>query len=488
MTRRSDRAGPRRLTADLVTAVVIGSVSVTGAGNALAAQGSDASGSTSGSNTMAIATATVQGLSSCLAYQVTGVCFFLRCYLFYCEIETSIRVQHYVPDVVVSTYNSPTQHPWADLAKPISTAMDKAGSSLMGSTLDSQATTAREAREVVTMKSADAIGNPIGAVMGGNWSWEYPDTNEIQAFPDKELPKIQQQWSQVPSDLSNGVLEGARAQAFNPSQMLNQLGSLPGQYSSMFSGVSGLGSFGASNPMTSGGGGTSTTPTTTTETTSTGSSGSSTSSGQPQSYSQLLDQMYQTLGTQSGSSSSGNGNSGDAGLTAYLCPGGSGMLSIQYDSDLDALFWRGKVPLELLYPGSWVPGVGEVGHGLVNTWGGTYPRTGELVQSHPVKSSAVLAARVASIIRQEAQPHIYKKLYAKGEQKYVYFKRGDEPRWQAVHPVASTDCITFGDNDSLSVGSYGDHKTSDNEGYIWNLWQRYECCERKTPIFLFAVP
>lgn len=476
--------GPRKVAASLTTVFAMGALAITGGGNTLAAQGGDTGSSGGGSNTMAIAAATVQGLPSCLAYQVTGVCFFLKCYLFYCEIETSIRVQHYVPDVVVSTYNSPAQHPWTDLGKPVANTMDKAGSSLMGSSLDSQATTARESKEVVTMKSADAIGNPIGAVMGGNWTWEYPDTNELQAFPSRELPKIQQQWAQVPSDLSNGVLEGARSQAFNPGQMLNQISALPGQYSSMFSGVSGLGSFGASNPMTSGG----TSTTSTTETSSSGVSVGPSSGSQPTSYSQILDQMYQALGSQSTSSSSGNSNNGNAGLTAYLCPGGSGMLSIQYDSDLDALFWRGKVPLELLYPGSWVPGVGEVGHGLVNTWGGTYPRTGELVQSHPVKSSAVLAQRVASIIRQEAQPHIYKKLYAKGESKYVYFKRGDEPRWQAVHPVASSDCITFGDNDSLSVGSYGDAKTSDNEGYIWNLWQRYECCERKTPIFLFAVP
>ena len=37
----------------------------------------------------------------------------------------------------------------------------------------------------------------------------------------------------------------------------------------------------------------------------------------------------------------------------------------------------------MLYPQSWVPGLGEVGNGYTQTWGATYPRTGEIIQSHP---------------------------------------------------------------------------------------------------------
>lgn len=458
-----------------------------------------------GANTMTIAAATVQALPSCLAYQVTGVCFFLKCYVYYCEIETSIRVQHYMPDVVVSTYNAPDQHPWTDLGKPIAQALAKAGEGFMASVLDSQATTARETKEVVTFKSADAIGNPIGAFLGGNNNWEYPDTNELTNFPSQELPKIAQQWAQVPTDLGNNILEGARAQALNPSQMLGQITSIPGQFSSLFGSFTSLGSMGGSNPMdgaqpsqggsgsgtgTGTGGGTGTgsgsgSGTGTGTGTGSGSGGGTGSGSGSNGYSQILDQMYAALGD---SGASGGSSGGSAGMSSYICPGGSGMLSIQYHSDIDSPFWRGKYPLDLLYPGSWVPGIGEVGNSLINTWGNTYPRHGELVQSHPVKSSAVISSRVASIIRQAAQPHIYKKLYPKGESDYVYFKTGVSPMWQAVHPVPDTGCITFGSNDSLSLGSYGDYKTSGNEGYIWNLWQLYECCERVTPIFLFAVP
>jgi integrating conjugative element protein (TIGR03756 family) len=172
-------------------------------------------------------------------------------------------------------------------------------------------------------------------------------------------------------------------------------------------------------------------------------------------------------------------------MNSMICPGGSGLCTINFDSDLDNLFWRGVIPLEQLYPGTWIPGIGEVGNGLINTWGGTYPRIGMLTQTDPVKASAVIAARVANIIEQAGQPHIYKKLSGQGSK--VYFQVAQDPRWQMLYPVPSNGCITFGSNDSLTLTSFGDGKTSGNNGYVWNLWHRYECCQIEGA-FLFAVP
>jgi integrating conjugative element protein (TIGR03756 family) len=416
-------------------------------------------------NTSAIMSATISALPSCLAYRVTGVCFWLRCTIFGCSVKTSIRVSHYVPDVVVSTFNAPEQHPWADVGKPIAGVMTGLGSSLMGSLLDASADTAREDKEVLTFKSADAIGNPIGALMGGNTNFEYPDTQELMKFASQELPRIMQMWASVPRDMANGVLEGARATAMNPSSMLGELGNLPGQVSGMFSSMQSLGSSSASTlpdgaDAGAGGGG--------------GDAGGG--SAQSTDFSRMMDEM------KSGVSAGGGGNSD------YICPGGSGMLSIHYHTELDATFWRGTIPLELLYPGSWVPGVGEVGNSLINTWGGGFPRMGELVQSHPRKASAVYAHRVGSIITRGAQPHIYKKLSPKGTGGFRYFATMADPKWQAVHPLPEPGCITFGSNDSLGAGSWGDYKASSNHGYVWNLWLRYECCKKAAEIFLFAVP
>ncbi len=45
--------------------------------------------------------------STCLNYCITGVCVWLRCSIYECDIETSIRVSHYNPDLIVSVYDEP---------------------------------------------------------------------------------------------------------------------------------------------------------------------------------------------------------------------------------------------------------------------------------------------------------------------------------------------------------------------------------------------
>jgi hypothetical protein len=94
-----------------------------------------------GISTAQIMTETISALPSCLNYSVTGVCFFLRCYLFYCTITTSIKVQHYMPDDVVSTYSSPDQHPWIDVGKLFASVLKGPGDMIMGQLTDAQADT-----------------------------------------------------------------------------------------------------------------------------------------------------------------------------------------------------------------------------------------------------------------------------------------------------------------------------------------------------------
>jgi integrating conjugative element protein (TIGR03756 family) len=52
--------------------------------------------------------------SSCHNYCFTGICFWLRCSLYECSVETSIKVRHYNPDLVVSVYDEPGGNPWED--------------------------------------------------------------------------------------------------------------------------------------------------------------------------------------------------------------------------------------------------------------------------------------------------------------------------------------------------------------------------------------
>jgi hypothetical protein len=105
-----------------------------------------------------------------------------------------------------------------------------------------------------------------------------------------------------------------------------------------------------------------------------------------------------------------------------------------------------------------------------------------------VKASAVYAERAASIVRKPAQPHIYRRLQAGALSGYVVFESQGAPDWQMVYPRSSPDCMQFGQNDALAMSSFGDGNTTGEAGYIWNLWQRYDCCSRAGAMYLYSVP
>lgn len=416
-----------------------------------------------GTSTPTILAGTLAALPSCAAWHPTGVCFFLRCTPFGCIITSSIKVSHYVPDLIVSTYTDPLNHPWTDVGKPISTIFSQAGSALAGSLLDASASTARENQEIATFKSADAIGNPVGQLLvlagGGGFnfplSMPIPTPTELMKFPVVELPRILRLWATVPANVVSTMANDARALAQNPASLLAGFADLPGQLLSIQTPLGNLGDLigGGLGLDFLGLGG--------------GGSGALDFLMSP---GILQDTVLSALGWPS---------------LDLICPGGSMPFYLYYHSDLDSWFWRSMIPLDMLYPQAWIPGFGEVGNALTHTWGSQYPRTGELVQSHPAKSSAVLAERVRSIVTQSAQPHIYKKLETSSGYKYI--RRFADPRWQAIHPVMETSCQKFGSNDSLSLFSWRDFKTSSTDGYIWNLWMRYECCKSRGA-FLFSVP
>lgn len=104
---------------------------------------------------------------ACLNYQVVGVCFFLVCSPFECHIETTPRVSHFLPDVVVSSYQRTGENPWLEMA-PLSAAAAGAIGGLLGATTGSliDGGHQREGRrlqdhENVRFKEVDVIGNPI---------------------------------------------------------------------------------------------------------------------------------------------------------------------------------------------------------------------------------------------------------------------------------------------------------------------------------------
>src|SRR3546814_7309096 len=82
-------------------------------------------------STFALDTATIvsSALSpDCLEYRVVGICYWLYCTPFGCSVRTSVKVRHYVPDAVVSSYSNTGENPWQEVrAMSMPTPTAKAG-------------------------------------------------------------------------------------------------------------------------------------------------------------------------------------------------------------------------------------------------------------------------------------------------------------------------------------------------------------------------
>ncbi|EZQ20205.1 MAG: TIGR03756 family integrating conjugative element protein [Halomonas sp.] len=115
-----------------------------------------------GSSTFALNTATVVSSTlspSCLEYRVVGICYWLFCTMYGCQVRTSTKVRHYVPDAVVSSYSNTGESPWIEtrpMSQPNATA--KAGG-------DGTTNVSHE-NSLAKFKNADVIGHPGGYVFG----------------------------------------------------------------------------------------------------------------------------------------------------------------------------------------------------------------------------------------------------------------------------------------------------------------------------------
>lgn len=53
---------------------------------------------------------------SCISWRVSGICYWLFCGWGGCTVRTSVKVSHFIPEVVVSAYNSPGGNPWREMS------------------------------------------------------------------------------------------------------------------------------------------------------------------------------------------------------------------------------------------------------------------------------------------------------------------------------------------------------------------------------------
>ncbi|AWX14733.1 integrating conjugative element protein [Mergibacter septicus] len=90
---------------------------------------------------------------SCTEYQIIGVCYWLYCSVFGCVIKTSVKVKHYLPEQVVSSYNYNGDNPWKEVAS--------FGRSINASNIVERYP---QYSRQLKFKNVDIIGHPQGAI------------------------------------------------------------------------------------------------------------------------------------------------------------------------------------------------------------------------------------------------------------------------------------------------------------------------------------
>lgn len=170
--------------------------------------------------------------------------------------------------------------------------------------------------------------------------------------------------------------------------------------------------------------------------------------------------------------------------TGYYCKSQTTPFVPYYLSGLDFLAWRFGVP-EMVYPEALIPGMREI-RANGDTWGNIYPRAGTVTQVHDYKTSAVTAHRVADVVTNTFQPHVYIPIAKKDNQSNGEWfpppvKEGDAKthKWQQLHPVTSQSCAIFPDNPPSML--------SENGSYAWALWRPYKCCKKRGQTFLYSI-
>ena len=77
-------------------------------------------------STAQIVQRTLQSHSSCLNWRWIGNCLWSQCDLLGCEVQSSMKVQHYLPDLLVTVQRTPADIPWLDMRHALSTAQSSA--------------------------------------------------------------------------------------------------------------------------------------------------------------------------------------------------------------------------------------------------------------------------------------------------------------------------------------------------------------------------
>ena len=112
---------------------------------------------------------------ACMQWMPIGTCFWLQCSLFSCSVRTSVKVGHYNPDLVVTSYNELGDNPWVEIRATLGLAQKTAATGLLGSLLPvpidsdgnrTEGTTDNRDHKNMIFRETDAIGHPLSSLSG----------------------------------------------------------------------------------------------------------------------------------------------------------------------------------------------------------------------------------------------------------------------------------------------------------------------------------
>lgn len=118
---------------------------------------------------------TVDATFACMQWTPVGLCFWLRCSWVECSVETSLKVGHYNPDFVVSSYNELGQNPWQEIQTLIGDAQAAAANGILGQLAPipvasagnrTEGTQDRREHKNLIFRETDVIGHPLQLFSG----------------------------------------------------------------------------------------------------------------------------------------------------------------------------------------------------------------------------------------------------------------------------------------------------------------------------------
>ena len=131
-------------------------------------------GHTGAITTPQIVAQTIAAAPACMRWMPVGLCFWLRCSWSGCSVETSLKVGHFNPDLVVSAYNELGGNPWVEIRATLGLAQQAAATGLLGALLPvpldsagnrTEGSTSRDHQNLV-FRETDAIGHPMSTLAG----------------------------------------------------------------------------------------------------------------------------------------------------------------------------------------------------------------------------------------------------------------------------------------------------------------------------------